>query len=194
MQPSDFFESASPEQAERKAIFDKLAIAKHPAFESEFGKYPVLHVDFSVCDSVLIACPMLMSSGYAKTVNGSTMQGMLRSFKDHIIQDLLPHLNRLGVFRNLAELPEDLQAFYTGVLNDTLSDSLWSRVLSKLTEMLYLLHKTRVIVLIDEYDTPSSYALQHGYPVEVCSSSLTIYTSHSLSRRTIFSAGSSQSS
>lgn len=125
----------------------------------------MLHVNFSVCHSVLSAYPMLM---YAKTVNGFTMQGMLRSFKDHIIQDVLPHLNRLDVFRNLAELPEDLQMFYKDVLNDTLSDSLWSRVLFKLTEMLGLLHRSRVIVLIDEYDTPSSYALQHGYSVEVC--------------------------
>jgi len=52
---SNFFESTTPkQQARRKAAFKNLAIGGWPIFDEEFGKYPVLYLDFSVCNQVVI--------------------------------------------------------------------------------------------------------------------------------------------
>ena len=76
---SNFFESTTPkQQARRKVTFKNLAIGGYPRFDEEFGKYPVLYLDFSVCDQVLIVCSMLMSGGRCtecgRLYNGGTSE------------------------------------------------------------------------------------------------------------------------
>jgi hypothetical protein len=66
-QPSDFFEcTSSNEQAQQKDVFMKneLTIVQDARFEMEFGKYPVLYVDFSVCELVIVVFSVLMSGGW----------------------------------------------------------------------------------------------------------------------------------
>jgi len=46
------------EEARLKGLFKNLAIAGNVKFETKFGKYPVMYLDFSVCGSVLVALSM----------------------------------------------------------------------------------------------------------------------------------------
>jgi len=60
----DFFKMTNPEEElQRKKLFKNLVIAKDKGFEAAFGKYPVMYLDFSVCDSALVALSMLISDG-----------------------------------------------------------------------------------------------------------------------------------
>jgi len=107
-------------------------------------------------------------------------------FKGHIIQDL-PHLNRLGVFCNLAELPEDLQSFYTGVLRTTRFPIPCGLEFYPNLQRCFICFIRLESLFLSMSKTPRlAYALQHGYSVEVCSSSLTIHFSFPF-QRTIFS-------
>lgn len=59
-----FFLNTHPvEQQHRKELFlkNKLAIAEDARFESEFGRYPVLYIDFSV--SKYIGCTINNANG-----------------------------------------------------------------------------------------------------------------------------------
>jgi len=102
-----------------------------------------------------------------KDVVGSTMAKLLQNFRDHVT-DIVLRLESLGFFQNRGELLMYQQAFLEAVLKGTISDLRLPDVLSMLTEILHMLHQKQVIVLIDEYDTPTSHAVQGGYFPEVC--------------------------
>ena len=107
---------------------------------------------------------------------------------------MVSQLEDAGFFQNREKLTPNLRKFLEEIISETLPDRKWFSALSKLTQVLHLLHKRRVIVLMDEYDSPMSYAAQHPYLTEVCPSpSLVMSTSHSLRRQIYFSARSSQS-
>jgi len=95
------------------------------------------------------------------------MAKLLQNFRNHVTDTVL-RLEDLGFFQNRGELPKNQQAFLEAVLKGTISDSQLPDVLFKLTEILHMLHQKQVIVLIDEYDTPTSHAVQDGYFPEVC--------------------------
>lgn len=192
---SNFFEltiTNDSERNRRKATFKKLAIAGYPKFDDEFGKYPVLYVDFSVCDhwQVFIVCSMLML-GAAQNVVGSTMKELLSKFKIEIT-DMVLQLEDAGLFQNREKLTPNLRKFLEEIIAEKLPNPKWPAALSKMTEVLHLLHERQVIVLMDEYDSPISYAAQHQYYTKVCPSSLVMSISHSFCRQIYFSARSSQ--
>jgi len=121
------------------------------------------------------------------------MAELLSSFQTEIIDTVL-QLEDAGFFHNRSELAPNLQEFLKQIIRGTLPDQNWPTALSKLTEVLDFLHKRPVIVLMDEYDSPMSYAAQYPYFTEVClSPRLIMFTSHSLRRQIDFSARSSQS-
>jgi hypothetical protein len=76
-------------------------------------------------------------------------------------------LRRRGLLTNLHELDERDRTFVDQILSGELRRKKWTRALFRLTEVLQSLHKRDVIVLIDEYDTPTSYATNCGYFPEV---------------------------
>ena len=121
------------------------------------------------------------------------MAELLSSFQTEIIDTVL-QLEDAGFFHNRSELAPNLQEFLKQIIGGTLPDQNWPTALSKLTEVLDFLHKRPVIVLMDECDSPMSYAAQYPYFTEVClSPRLIMSTSHSLRRQIDFSARSSQS-
>jgi hypothetical protein len=72
---------------------------------------------------------------------------------------------------NRGELGSSEQLFLlVNVLKKTLDDSEWPIVLFRLTTLLKTLTKRLVVVLVDEYDTQISCAVQHGYFDGVCKS------------------------
>lgn len=115
------------------------------------------------------------------------MPRLLQNFRNHIT-DIALRFESLGFFQNRSDLLMDQQAFLEAVLNGTIPDSRLPDVLCKLTEILHTLHQKQVVILIDEYDTPTSYAVQNGHFPEVCQLTSGCILTHSLRRQMNFSA------
>ena len=103
----------------------------------------------------------------AKNVIGSTMARLLQNFRNRVTKTVR-RLEDSGFFQNRGELPKNQLEFLEAVLKGTVPDSELPDVLFQMTEILHVLHRKQVVVLIDEYDTPTSYAAQDGYFPEVC--------------------------
>jgi hypothetical protein len=97
------------------------------------------------------------------------MVKLLQEFKYHLME-IAHQLEDSGLFQNCGKLGMTQQAFLKAVLEGTIPNLQLHTVLLKLTKMLHVLYQRRVIILIDEYDTPTSYAVQHEYFPEVCPS------------------------
>ena len=80
-------------------------------------------------------------------------------------------VRNLDIFKNRRKLSEDQRAYIEEIVNGTIHDSKWPSVLYWLTETLHEVHAREVIILIDEYDTPSSFSAQYEYSSKVCLSS-----------------------
>ena len=103
----------------------------------------------------------------AKNVVGDSMDELLTQFKSHVI-DITRELVRSGLFADRTKLCEFSQKFIDNVLNDTLAESAWPNALSKLAQFLHTLHQVPVVVLVNEYDTPTSHAMRYGFSSKVC--------------------------
>ena len=102
-------------------------------------------------------------------MSGSTMDQLLQDFKNHV-SVIAQQLETSGKFNNRGELGNSEQLFLDNVLRKTLDDSEWPTVLFRLTTLLNTLTKRLVVVLVDEFDTPTSCAVHHGYFDDVCKS------------------------
>jgi hypothetical protein len=102
-----------------------------------------------------------------KNLLGSTMKDLSRRFK-RLVVDICEKLDRTGLFDNREVLCEADRSFLEQILNSTLDPEDWTKALSILTRLLHDMNDSKVIILVDEYDTPTSYAVQHGYFHEVC--------------------------
>jgi hypothetical protein len=102
-----------------------------------------------------------------KNVIGDNMDALLTAYKSHVI-NITEKLVRSGLFADRRKLDEISQKFIDDLLNDTLADSKWPTALSTLTELLHILHQVRVVVLVNEYDAPTSYAMRCGFFSKVC--------------------------
>jgi hypothetical protein len=97
------------------------------------------------------------------------MRTLLKQFKVQITE-IAARLERLGFFKGSRdELTLLQQTFLTAVTRNELRDSDLPNALFYLTEVIHALNpKNRAIVLVDEYDTPTSHAVQQGYLRKVC--------------------------
>jgi hypothetical protein len=95
------------------------------------------------------------------------MDDLLGKFGE-LVSDIAQEMQNAGYFSGSHELGEAYQTFLRDVLRGQLAKGKLPRALYKLTELVHQLTKRRPIVLIDEYDTPTSYAVQNGYFPDVC--------------------------
>lgn len=94
------------------------------------------------------------------------MDDLLRQFGELLFETAQDMQNN-GYFSGSHMLGEAYQTFLRDVLERRLGKKQFPRALYHLTRIVHKLTKRRSIVLIDEYDTPTSYAVHHGYFPEV---------------------------
>ena len=126
---------------ENKSLFDGLYISKSECMKYA-GKYPVIRLDFkdlkgSTYESVFESLKSLMSITYSK-------------FK--YIQD---------------SIEEESKIKFTNILLEQGSIEDYKKSLLKLTNYLETYYKEKVIVLIDEYDTPINEGYINGFYDEI---------------------------
>lgn len=144
----NFFDIRGAE--ENKKLFDSLYIEKSPIF-AEQGKYPVIFISF-------------------KGLIGDTLEKLIDSLKVKISK----------LFAEYRDLIEKLDKFDTAlfekmILREDISEAELSESLLTLTDILYRYYKKQVIVLIDEYDAPLTYAYGQGYYKEAVDFFKTLY-------------------
>lgn len=144
----NFFDIRGAE--ENKKLFDSLYIEKSPVF-AEQGKYPVIFISF-------------------KGLIGNTLEKLIDSLKVKISK----------LFAEYRDLIEKLDKFDTAlfekmILREDISEAELSESLLTLTDILYRYYKKQVIVLIDEYDAPLTYAYGQGYYKEAVDFFKTLY-------------------
>ena len=136
---------------ENGKLFDSLYIKKSPVFVEQ-GKYPVIFISL-------------------KGLIGDTLEKLIDSLKIKISK----------LFAEYRDLIEELDKFDTAlfekmILREDISEAELSEALLTLTDILCRYYKKQVIVLIDEYDAPLTYAYGHGYYKEAVEFFKTLYS------------------
>lgn len=139
------------EAEENRKLFDSLYIKNSPVF-AEQGKYPIVFISF-------------------KGLIGDTLEKLIDSLKIKISK----------LFAEYRDLIEKLDKFDTAlfekmILREDISEAELSESLLTLTDILCRYYKKQVIVLIDEYDAPLTYAYGHGYYKEAVDFFKTLYS------------------
>lgn len=126
-----------------KELFDDLYIKNSP-FMAEQGKYPVIFITM-------------------KGLTGSSWNDILNEIKLKI-KELFKDYRKISI--NLDKY--DIQDFEKYILeNDKLTEADLKKSLRFLTEILYKYYNQKVILLIDEYDSPVMTAYEKGYYSEM---------------------------
>ncbi|QTA81702.1 AAA ATPase-like domain-containing protein [Desulfonema limicola] len=123
-----------------KELFKGLEIEKHDVFELHQGKYPVIFLTF-------------------KDVKHSQWEACFSSIKTAVKKEYSRH-------RYLLETdtlyPED-KTYFQDILSSELKETGCDQALYNLSEYLHRHYNEKVIILIDEYDTPIHAAYTYGY-------------------------------
>lgn len=108
------------------------------------GKYPVIFLTF-------------------KDVKFQTWQETFENISDILRSEFSRH----SELRTSAKCSDDEKEYYERICNKTALASEVTRALSVLSEMLYSHHGEKVIIIIDEYDTPIQQGHSNGFYNEV---------------------------
>lgn len=127
-------------------IFEGLEVTRDPDVMKHFQKYPVISISF-------------------KDVKGNTFASAIKSMREQIVTAYREHLYLFAPGRVEDTLVQQLESVRTGKVDeDGLVFSFkW------LSHALYEYHKERVVILIDEYDTPMHAGYSHDYLDEIIS-------------------------
>ncbi|THH09248.1 hypothetical protein EW145_g2152 [Phellinidium pouzarii] len=136
-----FFEIGTEEDVQkRRSMFSTTptSVSMSPIFETYFAQHPVIWIDFFA-------------------VRGTNLEDMRISF-DRIVREEFIRQRRLGHFDHLNdEFREEVRKAVDGTeLNG-------AHAFTALAEVLYIATKKKVILLIDEYDTPIVDSAEGGY-------------------------------
>lgn len=124
-----------------KNIFDGLEISKEKTLcEDYMGKYPVISVSL-------------------KSINAATYETAF-AFAVEIIKEVTARMQFLLESEQLSAY-DKLE--YQKLLNDNMSEAIFCSSLKKLSILLEKHYRTKVILLIDEYDVPLAKAFENGY-------------------------------
>ena len=124
-----------------KSIFEGLKISKDTELTEEYmGRYPVIFVSL-------------------KGINAATYD---RAF-DFAVQIMRNIVAAMQFLLESEQLSEYDKAEYQKLLDDSMSEAVFCSSLKKLSMLLEKHYKTKVILLIDEYDVPLAKAFENGY-------------------------------
>ncbi len=124
-----FFTNENPE--ENRKLFDGLAITQRPAWEQHQGKYPVISLSLKSCKG----------SSYELVYKG-LVKVIAEEFKKH------EHVLKNDLFK-----PTEADN-YQRICNEDTDEALIGSSILFLSNCLYRHYQQKVIILIDEYDTP----------------------------------------
>ena len=124
-----------------KSIFEGLKISKDTELTEEYmGRYPVIFVSL-------------------KGINAATYDRAF-DFAVQIMKDVAATMQFLLESEQLSEYDK---AEYQKLLDDSMGEAVFCSSLKKLSILLEKHYKTKVILLIDEYDVPLAKAFENGY-------------------------------
>ena len=123
-----------------RPLFKGLAIENEPEFAQYAHKYPVISVSL-------------------KSVKKDTWEPAYAHLKD-TFQTL--YRKNQDLLESKA-LTKDEKKQFEAILWGTASQNSYEKALFFLSELLYKIHQQKVVILIDEYDTPIYPAYQNGY-------------------------------
>jgi Predicted AAA-ATPase/PD-(D/E)XK nuclease superfamily len=135
-----FFEKS---KQDRSYLFHSLKIWKETAYQGFQGKFPVIFLTL-------------------KDIKHSTWEDTLQSFRTVIANEFERH-NYLLEGDSLTTSEKDLFHLLRNPLTEEANQTLYESSLLHLMKWLHSYHKQRVVLLIDEYDTPAHAAFLGGY-------------------------------
>jgi len=121
-------------------LFDGLAITKSPVFEQHQGQYPVVFLSFKSC-----------KGDTYEEIYTSIITIIAKAFQEH------EYILEKEIF-STTEIKE-----YKALSNKTADKTLLNFSLLILSEFLHRYYQKKVLILIDEYDTPVHEAYLNGF-------------------------------
>ena len=120
-----------------KNLFDGLNITKSEYYK-ELSTRPVINIDFS-------------------TLQSKNYEGFYQMYKT-IIYNL--YVSKGYLYKNLSELEKKL---YNKFIDKTADESEYKLALQYLSQMMYNYYQKKIVILMDEYDSPIQYAYLNDY-------------------------------
>ena len=134
-----FFE-LTEDKEKRKKLFSRLFIEKETVFEKHLANYPVIFLTF-------------------KDIKENSFDEAFLSIKDLISEEFTRH-----AYLRDSEFLNDFQKNEFELIMKRQADNfVYRRALKTLSGYLYKYHNKKVVVLIDEYDTPIHASFYYGY-------------------------------
>jgi len=144
-----FFETTYPNKRIKKnnrKLFKGLKIEKEPEFKTHQGLYPVIFLSF-------------------KSIKQLNFKDTLESIKRLITEEFRRHKYLLESKYLEKEEKED----FKNIIKEKANAKIYANSLKFLSKLLYQYHKKKIILLIDEYDTPIHTAYAEKYYFEMIS-------------------------
>jgi len=133
-----FFTNENP--GDNRKLFDGLAITQRPAWEQHQGKYPVIFLSL-------------------KEIKTQSEKGFILKMQQ-LISNLFAEYKYLVENQNIAEFDTRI---FRDIYAGTAENEYYEGALKLLTKLLGQYHDSKVMVLIDEYDTPIHEAYLNGF-------------------------------
>lgn len=129
----------SSQYADRSDLFDGLSIWNDPSYQRLQGTYPVIFLSFADIKE--------RSYAQARKAIISTINDLFQSYKD--------------LWKDDSENEKQRYRFMT--MHENVSDADAAKALQRLSAYLQYRCGKKVLILLDEYDTPLQEAFVHGY-------------------------------
>ncbi len=133
-----FFEQSDDDKSKyfiNKKIWDKKTI-----IDNEFQQYPLIHINL-------------------KNVIGLNFASTMEKLKECMRKEYDRHKEVLS----LNALSNEEVKYFTSILTKEINDNDLSSSLSRLSEFLFKSYNKKVVILIDEYDSPVHYAYDYNF-------------------------------
>ena len=144
----------SSDYAERGDLFEGLSIWTEEKYQKLQGKYPVISLSFA----------RVKETNYEDT-------------RERICQIIRNLYIKFSFLKDSDVLEKADKAYYERILSDTVSNADLTAAVYQISGYLYRYYGKKVIILLDEYDTPMQEAYVEGYWDELVSLTRSLFNS-----------------